>query len=61
MEFAGELETLEKKAPPVPYDPTQKSVNVRLDKAGEGFTVSEVLMNAKTTLGNCITVPKTFE
>jgi len=61
VEFAGELETLEKKAPKKPYDPTLKSVNVRADKAGESFTVSEVLMNAKTTLDNCITVPKTFE
>ena len=61
VEFAGELETLEKKAPHAPYDPTQKSVNVRPDKAGESFTVAEVLMNAKTTMNNCITVPKTFE
>ncbi len=61
VEFAGELETLEKKAPQKPFDPTQKSVNVRPDKAGESFTVAEVLMNAKTTLGNCITVPRTFE
>ncbi len=61
VEFAGELETLEKKAPQKPYDPTQKSVNVRPDKAGESFTVDEVLMNARTTLGNCITVPRTFE
>ncbi|MBN1777210.1 MAG: aspartate--tRNA ligase [Clostridiales bacterium] len=61
VEFAGELETLEKKAPPVPYDPTQRSVNVRPDKAGDSFTVSEVLMNAKTKLGNCIIVPRTFE
>ena len=61
VEFAGELETLEKKAPQKPYDPTQKSVNVRPDVSGESFTVEQVLMNAKTTLGNCITVPKTFE
>lgn len=61
VEFAGELETLEKKAPAKPYDPTWESVNVRPDIAGESFTVAEVLMNAKTTLGNCITVPKTFE
>ncbi len=61
VEFAGELETLEKKAPPVPYDPTQKSVNVRPDKVGDSFTVAQVLMNAKTTVGKCITVPKTFE
>jgi aspartyl-tRNA synthetase len=61
VEFAGELETLEKKAPQKPYDPTQKSVNVRPDKAGESFTVDEVLMNAKTKMGNCIAVPKTFE
>jgi len=61
VEFAGELETLEKKAPPVPYDPTRKSVNVRHDKAGDSFAVSEVLMNAKTKLGNFITVPRTFE
>ncbi len=61
VEFAGELETLEKKAPPVPYDPTQKSVNVRPDKVGDSFKVAQVLMNAKTTVGQCITVPKTFE
>ena len=61
VEFAGELETLEKKAPRAPYDPTQKSVNVRPDQAGESLTVDEVLLNAKTKLGNCITVPKTFE
>ena len=51
----------EKGAAAKPYDPTRKSVNVRPDMAGESFTVAEVLMNAKTTLGNCITVPKTFE
>ncbi len=61
VEFAGELETLEKKAPEPPYDATLKSVNVRADEAREGLTVAEVLMNAKTKLGNCITVPKTFE
>ncbi|MFH1511879.1 MAG: aspartate--tRNA ligase [Bacillota bacterium] len=61
VEFAGELETLEKQAPQKPCDPTQMSVNVRPDKAGESFTVAEVLMNAKTTLGSCITVPRTFE
>jgi len=61
VDFAGELETLEKKAPQKPYDPTQKSVNVRPDEAGESFTVEQVLMNAKTTVGSCITVPKTFE
>jgi len=61
VEFAGELESLEKKAPQQPYDPTLKSVNVREDKALDGLSVNEVLMNAKTKLGNCITVPKTFE
>jgi aspartyl-tRNA synthetase len=61
VEFAGELETLEKKAPQKTYDPARKSANVRPDIAGESFTVAEVLINAKTTLGNCITVPKTFE
>ena len=61
VEFAGELETLEKKAPTIPYDPTQKSINTRPDQTGDSLAVSEVLMNAKTKLGNCITVPKTFE
>ena len=58
VEFAGELETFEKKAPQKPYDLTQKSVNVRPDQIGDSFTIAEVLMNAKTTNGNCITVPK---
>lgn len=59
--FAGELETLQKRAQQQPYNPEVGMVNARPDTAKESFTVAEVLLNAKTTLGNCITVPKTFE
>lgn len=60
VDFAGELNNLQREAP---AKPRTLGINehIRSDVPGESFRIDQVLMNAKTVDGRCITVPKTFE
>ena len=60
VDFAGELAGLTAQAPAKPRA-RGDAPKLRADEPGECLPIEGVLMNAKTTAGRLITVPKTFE